>query len=208
MRDTRYERGFTLAELLVALMVTSIVLTAVATLAYALGAANDATDDTSRKQAQLRYTTLRISDLIRHCRLICGMPGNDLAIWRADDNNDGKINPTELVYLEAGQEKDRLGLLEFSWTGSWELTISETQDINTKTALILACTERRTVLMPECSDVQFHLDDVPPQSRRVGISFNLTENEIERNYQINAALRGWAGNLLNAAADSIITDDD
>ena len=37
MRATRNKNGFTLVELLVALMVTSIIFTAVATFAYALG---------------------------------------------------------------------------------------------------------------------------------------------------------------------------
>ncbi|GAI03761.1 unnamed protein product, partial [marine sediment metagenome] len=41
-----------LAELLMALIVTGIILGAVATLAYALGAANDAGDDTAYKQAK------------------------------------------------------------------------------------------------------------------------------------------------------------
>ena len=47
-------KGFTLVELLVALMVTSIILAAVATLAFAMGSVKDSTDDTSSKQAQLR----------------------------------------------------------------------------------------------------------------------------------------------------------
>ncbi|MCH7559430.1 MAG: prepilin-type N-terminal cleavage/methylation domain-containing protein, partial [Planctomycetes bacterium] len=86
MRDTRYKKGFTLVELLVALVVTGIVLAAVATLAFAMGTANDVADDSSQKQAQVRYATLRISELIRHCKLICGTPGSDVAVWRADDN--------------------------------------------------------------------------------------------------------------------------
>ena len=45
--------GFTLVELLVALMVTSIILSAVATLAYAMTRANDQTSDTAQKQALL-----------------------------------------------------------------------------------------------------------------------------------------------------------
>jgi len=208
MRDTRNENGFTLVELLLALVITSVILAAVATLSYALGTANDAADDMSQKQAYVRYATLRISELIRHCKLLCGMPGNDLAIWRADDNNDGKINPTELVYLEAGQERDQLRLLEFPWSVSWDISLSETQDINTKSTLILACTERRTVLVPECSNVQYVVDSPPPWSKIVSVSFDLVENGAARQYQINTALRNWAGHLLNAVGDTIVSDDD
>ena len=52
--SARRPGGFTLAELLVALTVSSIILAAVAALAYAVGSANDSTDDTERKQAQVR----------------------------------------------------------------------------------------------------------------------------------------------------------
>ena len=64
-------RGFTLAELLMALMVSSVIMAAVASLAYAFGASTDSTNDTVRKQAQVRCATIRISDLIRYSRLIC-----------------------------------------------------------------------------------------------------------------------------------------
>lgn len=201
--------GLTLVELLVALMVSSIVLAAVATLAYAAGAANDVTDDTSWKQAQVRAATLRIAELIRHSKLICAAPGDDLVIWRADDNNDAKINPTEVVYVEAGQSRDRLQLLEFSWAMSWDLTLGELADNNTKEALKMACTTQQTVLVPECSNVEFTgLDAVLPESRFVSISFDLPENNVVHHYQINTALRGWAGNLLNETGDSIVADDD
>ena len=53
-----------------AMVITSIILGAVATLAYAMGVANDAGNDTTYKQAQVRYATLRISELIRNCRFV------------------------------------------------------------------------------------------------------------------------------------------
>ena len=107
-------KGFTLAELLIGLMVMSIVLSAVATLSFALGSANDSVADTTEKQAHVRYAMLRISELIRHCKLICRATPGTMAIWRADDNGDGQINPGELVYLIVGTEKNFIKLLEFS----------------------------------------------------------------------------------------------
>ncbi|UCF43196.1 MAG: prepilin-type N-terminal cleavage/methylation domain-containing protein [Planctomycetota bacterium] len=201
-------KGLTLVELLMALAVTSVILTAVVTLAHALDTANDVSDDTSQKQAQVRYATLRISELIRHCKLICGAPGDDLCIWRADDNGDDKINPTELVYIESGTGRDFLQLLDFTWSASWNLTLFETQDINTKDALVMACDERRMLVVPECSNVRFAFDEAPPMSKLVSISFELYENGVTRQYQINASLRGWTGHLLNATADAIVSDDD
>ena len=200
----RYEKGFTLVELLVALIVTGIVLAAVATLAFAVGAANDETDDTSQKQAQIRQATLRISELIRHCKLICGTPGNDLAVWRADDNNDGQININELVYIERGTSRDYLRLCEFPSSDTLVVNLSDIETLSTS-----GCSVTYVPLVPQCSNVQFgFISTLPPQSRFLSISFDVLENNIVRQYQISAALRGWAGNLLDGSGSNIVSDDD
>ncbi|MHC4738533.1 MAG: PilW family protein [Planctomycetota bacterium] len=208
MQDIQDKKGITLIELLVALMVMSIVLSAVATLAFAMGSANDASDDTNQKQAQVRYATLKLSDLIKSCKLICGTGDNDLAIWRADDNDDGQIDPSELVYLEAGQDRNYLRLLDFPSAWSWSVLLSSIQSGTAKEELKLIFDERQTVLLAECSNVEFRLDSAAPQSRFVSLLFDITENEVEHQYQINAAVRGWAGHLLGADGDSIVSDDD
>ncbi|MHC4440580.1 MAG: PilW family protein, partial [Planctomycetota bacterium] len=107
-------KGFALIELLIAMIVTSIVATAVVTLAYALDIANDVTDDTSKKQTQIRFATIRISELIRHSRLVCYAGSDDLAVWRADDDKNNQISISELVYIECGAAQDHLRLCEFS----------------------------------------------------------------------------------------------
>ena len=208
MRNTKYESGFTLAELLMALIVTGIILGAVATLAYAIGAANDAADDTTWKQAQVRYATLRISELIRHCRLICSTPGNDLFVWRADDNGDGQINLNELVCIETGTSRNLIQLCAF-WSSS-----------NPKKGLIDLCTTEQkqglktssditlTTLIPECSNVQLITDVLPPQSRSVSIFFDLEESGVTHSYQIETTLRAWAGHLLDGSGELVSVDDD
>ncbi len=203
MRDTRYENGFSLVELLVALIVTGIVLAAVATLAFAVGAANDATDDSSQKQAQVRYATLRISELIRHCKLICGTPSDDLAVWRADDNGDGQININELVYIERGTGRDYLRLCEFPSSDTSVVNLSDIETLSTSSYSVTY-----VPLVPQCSNVVFSFDVAPPNSKLVSISFDVLENNIVRRYQIGAALRGWAGNLLDGSGNNIVSDDD
>jgi len=200
----RYEKGFTLVELLVALIVTGIVLAAVATLAFAVGAANDETDDTSQKQAQIRQATLRISELIRHCKLICGTPGGDLAIWRADDNGNGQININELVYIERGTGWDILRLCEFPSSDTSPVSLSDIDTLSTSDYIVTY-----VPLVPQCSNVQFgFLPELPPKSSFVTISFDIVENDIVRQYQISTALRCWAGNLLNDTGDSLVSSDD
>jgi len=208
MSSTRRRDGFTLVELLVAMVVTSIVLAAVATLAYAMSVAGDMSDNTSQKQAQLRYTTLRISQLIRNCKLICTIAGNDLAIWRADDNDNGKININELVYIEADPEREYLQLCEFSSPFNPVVKLNRIDALTTKWWLKYSSEIRCTQLLTQCSNVEFSFDVSPPWSRFVSISFDLSENDIIRHYQINAALRAWADHLLNKEEIGLIDDDD
>jgi prepilin-type N-terminal cleavage/methylation domain-containing protein len=217
MRDTRYENGFTLAELLIALIVTSIVLTSVATLAYALGKANDTTQDMSQKQARVRCATLRISELIRHCKLICSTVDNDMVVWKVDDNPENdRIDVLELAYIETGSNRDYIKILEFSTCPDWlKLWFrNRSWQINTiqqnwfKNLLIWQCGESRTELIQQCSNVQFLLDTDAPQTRSVSISFDLEENGVMQNYQISTSLRGWAGNLLNDSGEIVDGDDD
>jgi len=217
MQYTRYEKGFTLVELLVALIVSSVILAAVATLAFAMSTANVSTDDTSIKQAQVRYATLRISELIRHCKLICAAPGNDLVIWKADDNpENGKIDVLELAYIEKGNNSDRIRVLEFTscpdWLSSWfanqSFQIAVLQLDWLKALFVSLCQETYARLIPQCSGVTFMVDVGPPNTKFVSITLDLLENNVVRPYQINAALRGWAGNLLSADGQSIVGDDD
>jgi prepilin-type N-terminal cleavage/methylation domain-containing protein len=64
-RGRLYKRGFSLVELLMALMVTAIILSAVVSLAFAFTSAHEDTANMSKNQAILRYATLRLRDSIR-----------------------------------------------------------------------------------------------------------------------------------------------
>jgi len=201
-----YKNGFTLVELLVALIVTSIVLTAVATLAFALSTATNSTDDVSQKQAHLRFATLRIQELIRHSKLICSISNDDVAIWRADDNNDGNINIGELVYIERGPNRDHIQLCEFPSSDSSVINIGSIDAIATNWWSAYSSNVDYIQIVPECSNVQFDFDVLPPQSKFFSITFDLVENKINHQYQITAGVRSWAGNLLNEG--DIVSDDD
>jgi len=209
IQDTKFSKGFTLVELLVALSVSSIVLAAVATLAYAMSSANDSTDDTSVKQAQIRYTTLRIAELIRHSKLICFAGPDDFAVWRGDDNGDGKINSSELVLVEKGSGGAHLQLCDFPVGASGPaVALSSIRAYSTSWWLSLGLSIRRTTLIGQCSNMEFSFDVLPPATRFVNVSFELLENGFSRQYEISGNVRGWAGNLLNATGTALVSDDD
>lgn len=230
MRQTVRKNGFTLVELMVALIVTGIIMSAIATLVFAFGSAYDASNDTDRKQAQVRYASLRISELIRHCKLICGTPDNSIVIWKADDNpQNDEIEIIELAYIDMGSDGDRISIIEFSscpdWLSSWwsgiklrDLELWELQQSDIKALLLSRCETTEIEVITECSNGQFKLfssDDVEiteveevPNSRFVNISFDLRENEVVRQYHIDSALRCWAGHQISVDGRGIIDDDD
>ncbi len=212
MKDKRNIKGLTLVELIVAMIVTSIVVAAVVTLANALDTVYDVTDDTSRKQAQIRFASLRVSELIRHCKLVCYASTDEVVLWRADDKYiDGKINIGELVYIEAGALQDHLRLCEFDPSDSTAINPGSIGSLATNWWSAYCGSVNYTTLIPQCSNVLFRFD-VPPalpalNSRLVSISYDVVENGITRQCQINAKLRGWAGNLLDSSGN-IVSDDD
>jgi type II secretory pathway pseudopilin PulG len=197
--------GLTLVELLVALMVGSIIFAAVATFAYAMGNAQKSSEEFSRHQGQVRYVTLRVSELIRYAKLII-LSGDDLAVWRADDNENNKIDPSELVYIEAGTGRNHIYILEFpDATGAPE-SLSSIKDGSAKTSLIASYDERRIEVLPQCSNVVFEPAVIDEDSEFAGIGFDMDEAGVTRHYEISADLRCKADYLLDGS--SIVASDD
>jgi len=156
MTDKRYNKGFTLIELIIALIVTSIIATAVVTLAYALDTANEFTEDNCRTQVQIRFASLRISDLIRRSRLVCYASGGDLAVWEADYNNDGQINISELVYIECGPPPGSLlRFCEFPSSDNTAINPSSIGSFASNWWSTYSSSVNYTTLVPQCSNVQF-----------------------------------------------------
>jgi prepilin-type N-terminal cleavage/methylation domain-containing protein len=211
MRIARHTQGFTVIELLIGMVITSIVLAAIATLAFAMSVASTASDDIAVTQAQLRQATLRLRELIGTCQLVCAAPGNDLVLWRADDNADHRINVNELVYVERGDTGTLLQLCQFSVAGNPSVALSDLALASTKSQLLSAGSVTRTPLIPQCKNVTFAFYPVPPPLTRVQClmtSFTVTESGCDHRYEIIASLRSRAGHLLNQAGDALVTSDD
>ena len=203
--------GFTLVELLVALTVSSIILTAVASLAFAMSSAYDASDETAEVQSRLRITTLRISELIRNSKLILGNRGDRIALWQGDFNGNNTINPDEVVYIDSGNGRSYIRLVEFDPSGvyaSFQVSMFDLQSGWFYSSFVGAGLAEYTTFIPQCDNVVFTTDVNPPYTKRVTLSFDLTENGVVHNYEINSTLRCWAGNLINSSGMIVSQDDD
>lgn len=111
-RNTR-QSGFTLVEMMMALLIASIVLAAVTTLASATTSANDITDQMGRQQALLRQATMRLTDLIRRANRVTATSENGFELWH-DNNADGIASADELTHVQrdVGGNGLRIGAAE------------------------------------------------------------------------------------------------
>lgn len=204
-------RGFTLVELIMAMTVVSIILAAVATLAFALGSANSSADNASELQSRIRYTTIRFGELVRNCKLVCYNSGSEVAIWRADDNGDNKINPGELAYIETGNSNNQIILLQFKPTGATAaavLTLATIKTSGTKDVMKANFSPNYITLLNNCGSVSFTTDTAAPSSKRLNLFFSIVQNGITQSYQSSAFLRSQAGYLLDSSGEIISSDDD
>ncbi len=153
--------GLTVIELLMALIVSSVILAAVASLAFATGSASEITSNMNRNQAILRYTTLRIAELIKFSSSVVSATADGVELW-ADTNTDGVVDAAERFFIEKGADT---------------------------TSLVYRTTTSSIVMVPICSDIQFQVDQVPPATRFVSVSFDMQDGTGTHKYQINGALR-------------------
>ncbi len=223
MASVRHTKGFTLIELLVGMMITSIILSAVATLAFAMSVAARDADYTAHAQTNLRCGVLRVGELVRTCRLVCAAPGTDLVLWTADHNHNNRVDVNEIVYLELDDSNGALKLCDFNLKSSptvlQALGLSDDVDPilttlaqpETKATLVhiygpLGQVRRITVLQG-CSNITLARDQDPPRTRHLTISFDLADNGVHR-YEIDATRRASAEYLISADERTLVSDDD
>ena len=168
MGKNQRQYGFTLVELLVALMVSSIVLSAVATLAYATSSAKEATDDMGREQAQLRQASMRLTDLIKQSNQIyrSGLGMNYAFEWGTqlchDLNADGDYDDNdEKVWIYRDRNSIR----------------------------VYRSTEISPEIYTQCTNPTFEYGWEDGRPRTVAIWFDMNANGQTQRHSINAHLR-------------------
>lgn len=157
-------RGFTLVELLVALMVTAVVLTAAATMAGALSSGKAASDQACRNGAYLMQLESRLSDLIMRANGVLSADGQKIVLWH-DHNGDGFGAISEYTSLEIEN------------TGRF--VIYKNSEPMNKEAYA------------ECRNILFLADNADAaQIKNLTIQWDMTENGISQAYSVCGTLRG------------------
>ena len=218
--------GFTLIEVLVATTVMAIILAAVAALASAMSSADRETKNMGVQQAQIRYTTMRITELIRNASLIVPVtdPRIGFCIW-TDSDEDGRINGSELVYIEIDVELSAVesillddgNVLKSTGQGAIEMLeilvqsnfflVSSIKSGVAREICLTNGTSRFTSVVPECSNAEVFVDKY---RKFASLKFTVNENGRDIQYQISGARRCSAEHVLTLTGELIYpeTDDD
>jgi hypothetical protein len=211
MENRLKKTAFTLVELLVALMVTSIVLGAVAVLAVTASNANTTVDSTRRFEAELRFATVKINDLLRFSKLITSADSRSCYIWQLDKDNDGQIDTDETALIEFNSATECLQMVVFTQPPpliNVPVDLISFQNGITGPFLKANCNPVYTILMRNCRNIQLTTDQLPPYTTFLSISFDSAPAGAVQTYQINASLRCWAGFQFDEFGGLNTSDDD
>jgi len=102
------DKAFTLAELLMAVSITSIIALAVAAMATALGHAQSSTDSMREAIQSARIGVLRMGDTLRTSKLVTCASSDRLIAWTGDANDNDEINLSELVMFRYQPDDDTI----------------------------------------------------------------------------------------------------
>jgi prepilin-type N-terminal cleavage/methylation domain-containing protein len=217
MKRKKQQFGFTLVELMVALMVAAVVLSAVATLADAASSAKSATDTMGRRQSQLQQVSIRLGDLIRQSNRIVTHNDWGFTLWQ-DHNANGILERGEFVTVfrcyyydsAAGTYKNGIGIRPFAPDEAikagpfgWNFGFQLYQDFNNNliydagepvsydyTVMYFSEGDADTEIYKQCQDPTFgyyNLADGLP--RTAAVRFKTNNNGQIQLHSVNAHLR-------------------
>lgn len=94
-----YNKAFTLAELLIGLMLTAAIGLTTAILASGLSSANAQTNALTESVQSARVGLSRLDSLIRRSQLVVNIGSDQFTLWMGDANGDKLMNLAELVQI-------------------------------------------------------------------------------------------------------------
>ena len=203
--------GFTLVEILVSMMVISIIMGAVITMAHAMSTSYAMSEHSSKGMAILRNGRVRIVEEISQALAIVPVDDTELAIWTSDKNGDNQICGDELVFLESNEAGDCISLISFNDASFHSTTILAIEDIengSAKTWLKDNCSEIDCKVIPDCSNIEIGSDNIWPKARFVAVEYTADHQKGLTRFEICASVRSSVENLVSATGELKVSDDD
>jgi prepilin-type N-terminal cleavage/methylation domain-containing protein len=127
IRRTISPCGFTLVELMIGMLVTSLVVGATAALMSAVAQGWTQSESVGNSSNRVAMTHIRLQRILRSARQlgayrtgsIEGTSSASVLIWKGDANLDGKIQFSEIALLEFDPSDGKLRYYEVNYPGEW-----------------------------------------------------------------------------------------
>ena len=125
-------KAFTLVEILLAVVVTSVVGLCVVTVTGAMFRSMEASNDSYGCVQTGRVLTLRLSKAVRCAQLVTDVSDDATAVmvWQSDDNGDRKINLTELLIVRWNAQNERLEEEVIAFPENWSQAVIDALNVN------------------------------------------------------------------------------
>lgn len=167
MKRNSKQYGFTLVELMMALIIASVILSAVATLASAATSAHEATDEMGREQAQFRQINMQVSDLIKRSS----------TVYHDETSGYYAFDWCVVLCYDLNADGDYTDADEKVWVYHYDNSLRMKGESDQ--------------LYTQCQNPTFQYRWEDGQPRTVIICFDMTENGQTQQYSIVAHLRAF-----------------
>jgi type II secretory pathway pseudopilin PulG len=138
-------RGFTLAELVLALAITTVIGLAVTGVAAAVSNFNERAETYYEYLQSGRVAAIRLQEMMRPALLITAASGDNMVVWTNNQTDPNNINVTEVtkVFLDAstGQLMQRTTVFPDSMSASTKTALDTSLALSTLTSASVATSE-------------------------------------------------------------------
>lgn len=212
---TRGTRAFTLAELVMAMAIMSIIGLAVVGMTMALTDAQEYSGDFYRNVQIARHALRYVQREIPKANLVTAVDSDSLAYWLEDTNDNGGINLTEmrLIAFESGDCEIAEYRIEFpsGWTQfmkdladiplslAWVTDISNVKSIRSESYVV------RRVLATEVASAAFTASPGPPMTKLLQTEVTIGQGDRRVALRNAVALRAdWVGHVGTVDDDWVL----
>lgn len=200
IKDGRHRHSaFTIAELLIALTITSLIALTASGMLFATIRATD--DRTDRRHVIVRSAVIgkRITAEVHGALSFLAASDDEIVIWATDGNANGAVNLDEIVLLERDNATSELRRYAIVWPGGWDqATIDAANTVYTPAAdfSAVAAAAKGTGNFPasvwstQLSVMGVTLDNATAQQARLAtLRLALTVGDLVENVVVAASIR-------------------
>ena len=203
--------GFTLIELIIAMIITVIISSAVLVLSNAVASAYENSQSNAYRNAGVRSTNVFFTNAVKSSNLVLKITSNRICFWTHDSNGDFAINPAELIYFDYDDSAKEINIIKFSGVNELSDTIdlSSFSGNNYMEFLKGKYNEQQARLIDHCTRLNFSSDKVSPYAQLINLAFDIDQDNRNYHFEFTVAKKvspiAWINSDGNLKG---INDDD